>query len=201
LYLQLLVRGAPDKREEYIQTLQREVGRLDKMIEDLLDLSQLERDKTDLALATIDLNDVLQQASTAQQPRAETAGLALTFEPAARLPPVRGDLNRLMQVVTNLIANAINYTPAGAVHVRTVQGDDRVGFEVQDSGMGITPEDLPHLFERFYRGQRASRSSVRGTGLGLNIAKEIVDWHGGHIEVESQVGEGSTFRVWLPMAA
>ena len=200
LYLQLLERGKPDKRAEYMQTLHREVSHLEGRIEDLLDLSQLEQDKTEVRLAPVDLNALLKQASVVQQPRAETAGLGLTFEPAARPLLARGDLIRLQQVATNLITNAINYTLAGAVHIRSFHCGDRVGFEVRDSGLGIAPEDLPHVFERFYRGKRASRSSVRGTGLGLNIVKEIVDWHGGQIEVDSQVGCGSSFTVYLPSA-
>ncbi|NTU64687.1 MAG: HAMP domain-containing histidine kinase, partial [Chloroflexi bacterium] len=200
LYLQLLERGKPDKRAEYMQTLHREVSHLEGMIEDLLDLSQLEQDKTEVWLAPVDLNALLKQASVVQQPRAETAGLGLTFEPTAKPLLARGDLLRLQQVATNLITNAINYTPAGAVHIRSFQCDDRVGFEIRDSGMGIASEDLPHVFERFYRGKRASQSNVRGTGLGLNIVKEIVDWHGGQIEVDSQVGCGSSFTVYLPSA-
>ncbi len=193
LYLSLLEHGKPDKRPQYLLNAQQQADRMKQLIEDILDLSRLERDKADLTLAPIDLNAVLEQAVVAQQPRAETAGLTLTFEPSADLPLVRGDIHRLLQVATNLITNAINYTSTGAIQVRSFQRDDRVGFEVQDTGMGIAPEDLAHLGQRFYRGQRASQSSVRGTGLGLNIVKEIVDWHGGTLEIQSEIGAGSTF--------
>ena len=169
------------------------------LIEDILDVSRLDRDLADLTLAPLDLNAVLNQVVAGQQARAEAAGLTLTFEPAVDLPVARGDLNRLSQVATNLIANALNYTSTGTVCVRSFGAAQRLGFEVRDTGMGIAPEDLPHLFQRFYRGQRASQSSVRGTGLGLSIVKEIVEAHGGTVEVESQVGVGSTFRVWLPV--
>ena len=199
LYVGLLERGKPERYASYLSGAAQAANRMKQLIEDILDLSRLERDKADLILAPVDLNAVLEQAVVAQQSRAETAGLTLTFEPLARLSLARGDINRLMQVATNLIANAINYTPAGTVRLRSFQRADRVGFEVQDTGLGIAPEDLPHLGQRFYRSLRASQSSVRGTGLGLNIVKEIVDWHGGTLEVQSEVGIGSTFTVWLPV--
>ena len=135
----------------------------------------------------------------AHQPGAGAAGLRLRFEPAA-LPRVSGEVNQLGQMATNLVANAIAYTPSGSVRVSTRTDAERgqVCLQVQDTGMGIDPEDVPHLFERFYRGRRATQSDIPGTGLGLAIVKEIVDLHGGRIEVESAPDEGSTFRVWLP---
>jgi len=202
LYLSLLGTGKPDKYPQYLKQASQQAARMKQLIEDILDLSRLERDKADLTLGPIDLNAVLEQAAMAQLPRAAAAALNVTVDLATDLPAARGDINRLQQVATNLIANAINYTAKGEVRIRSFQQPDqaRVGFEVQDTGMGIAPEDLPHLFERFYRGQRASQSSVRGTGLGLSIVKEIVDWHGGEVEVCSEVGVGSTFTVWLPVA-
>ena len=114
---------------------------------------------------------------------------------------MRAERNQLIQVVNNLVVNAINYTLAGEVRVSTYLDVERgqACLQVQDTGIGIEPEDLPHVFERFYRGLRACQSGIPGTGLGLAIAKGIVDLHGGEIEVESQVDEGSTFRVWLPV--
>jgi two-component system sensor histidine kinase BaeS len=137
---------------------------------------------------------VAEQVVVAQRPRAEAAGLELLFEPGEDLTPVWGECNRLTQVVTNLVANAINYAPAGRVRVTTRldRAHGQACLQVEDTGMGIEPEDLPYLFDRFYRGLRASQSEVPGTGLGLAIAKEIVGLHGGEIEVESRVREGST---------
>jgi len=111
---------------------------------------------------------------------------------------VRADANQLAQVVTNLIANALSYTPAGAVRVSVYAENDQVCLCVADSGSGIAPDDLPHVFERFYRGQLVLKNDVPGTGLGLAIVKEIVDLHEGRIEVDSQPDKGTTFRVWLP---
>lgn len=199
LSLELLESGKPEKHADYLSRALQQGLRMKTLIEDILDVSRLDRDKADLTLAPLDLNAVLSQVVTTQQARAEAAGLTLTFEPAVDLPVARGDLNRLSQVATNLIANALNYTSTGTVRVRSFRAAERLGFEVQDTGMGIAPEDLTHLFQRFYRGQNAIQSSVRGTGLGLSIAKEIVEAHGGTLEVDSQLGVGSTFRVWLPV--
>ncbi|MCI0394980.1 MAG: ATP-binding protein, partial [Chloroflexi bacterium] len=123
------------------------------------------------------------------------------FEPAAGLPPIWGARNHLAQVITNLLANAVNYTPEGSILVRTLANADtaEAGFEVADTGIGIEPEDLPHLFDRFYRGRRTGQSDIPGTGLGLAIAKEIVDLHLGRIEIEKRDSQGTIFRVWLPM--
>jgi signal transduction histidine kinase len=114
---------------------------------------------------------------------------------------LRADANQLAQVVTNLIANALSYTAAGYVRVSTLAENTEVCLSVADSGSGIAPDDLPHVFERFYRGQHVLKNDVPGTGLGLAIVKEIVDLHEGHIEVDSQPGHGTTFRVWLPIAS
>jgi len=153
--------------------------------------------------APVDLNNVVEQVVTAHQPRAELARLELVFEPGPALPPVRAERNQLSQVVTNLVGNAINYTDNGRVQVVTYLAPDRrqACLEVKDTGMGIEPEDMPHLYERFYRGQRIGSSNIPGTGLGLAIVKEIVNLHGGRIEVESRMDEGTSFRVWLPIEA
>jgi two-component system, OmpR family, sensor histidine kinase BaeS len=143
---------------------------------------------------------VVEQVVLAYQPRAEADGLLLTFEPASPLPPVRADANQVAQVVTNLIANALSYTEVGYVQVSTYVENDYVCLCVADSGSGIAPDDLPHVFERFYRGQHVLKNDVPGTGLGLSIVKEIVDLHEGRIEVDSQPDHGTTFRVWLPVS-
>jgi len=101
--------------------------------------------------------------------------------------------------VTNLVINALNYTPEGEVRVSTCQTAEEACLQVEDTGIGIDPEDLPNIFDRFYRGRRSQRSETPGTGLGLAIVKEILDLHDGHIEVDSRVKQGTTFKVWLPL--
>ena len=163
-------------------------------------MSRLEQRKAQGGVhQTVALNDVVDQVVTALQPRADADGLMLRFEPDSALPPIQGDANQLAQVATNLAANALNYTPAGWVMVRTYRQDAEVCLSVADSGMGIDEIDLPHLFERFYRGHHVPKNEIPGTGLGLPIVKEIVELHRGRIEIDSQPGQGSTFRVWLPI--
>jgi signal transduction histidine kinase len=201
LYLHLLEYGKVEKRSDYLTVLKEQSDRQSQLVEDILRLSRLELGKEKVEFVPVDLNAVVGQVVTALQPAAEAANLELTFEPDEGLPPVRAERNQLAQVVTNLVTNAIKYTPAGQVRIN-VCSDAECGqacLEVHDTGMGIDPQDLPHIFERFYRGQKVGGSTVPGTGLGLSIVKEIVDLHEGKIEVESQLGTGSTFRVWLPL--
>ena len=202
LYLDLLERGKPDKYAQYLKTLKEQARLLVDLIEDILDLSRLEQEKERADFAPVDLNAVAKQIIDANRTRAEAAGLTLIFEPGAKLPPVPGKRDQLARVIANLTTNAINYTPAGQIKVSThyAAEGDRLCLQVQDTGIGIAPEDIPHLFDRFYRSRRAGQLAIPGTGLGLAIVKEIVDLHGGTVEVESRNGEGSTFKVWLPLA-
>ena len=202
MYLHLVQRAAPEKREQYFSVLDTQVTRLKTLIEGILDLSRLDLGKNRVAFSSVDFNAVVQQTVVAYQPRADVAGLELVQELDEGSPLVWGELNQLAQVVANLVTNAINYTPAGRVTVRTGFDTRRgqVMLRVIDTGMGIQPNDLPHLFDRFYRGEQPKGSDIPGTGLGLGIVKEIVDLHKGSIMVDSRPGEGSTFTVWLPPA-
>jgi len=146
-------------------------------------------------------------------PQAEANQIELAFDAQPNLPLVRADAAQMVQVLTNLLGNAVAYTPAGG-HVTVGLSQDELEerpclvMVVADDGPGISAEDLPHIFDRFYRGA-VGRESAPGTGLGLSICKKIVELHGGTIGVESpsawlrtgQVGKGSTFRVWLPLEA
>ena len=201
LYLQLLKRGKPEKRDHYQLILEQQADRLAQLIEGILNLSRLELGRGRVAFAPVDVNHVVGHVVEAHRSVAEVVGLTLSFDAAPNLPRLMGEPNQLAQVVTNLVANAIRYTSNGEVSIRTRLDATRgqVLLQVTDSGMGIDPADLPHIFERFYRGSRASQSDIPGTGLGLAIVKEIVDLHGGTIDLESFVGKGSTFRVWLPL--
>ena len=202
LYLSLLPQDDPQKREKYITTLKNQTNRLEQLIEDILDLSRLESGKENKGWMALDLNRIVEQALMPFQSQVDAAELELSFELDSSLPMVMGNSQQLTQVVTNLVSNAINYTPAGHMAVRLDFDAERkqVRLQVQDNGMGIEPVDMPHLFERFYRGQQVSRSDIRGTGLGLAIVKEIIDRHNGTVTVQSEVGVGSIFRVWFPVA-
>jgi PAS domain S-box-containing protein len=203
LYVDLMERGRPEKRAAYLSVLREQTDRLVHLITDVLNLAQLEFAEGRVALETVDLNALLEQLVSAHRLQAETAGLNLCFLPLPGLPPVRGDRNQLSQVVSNLLTNAINYSQSGEIRVQTclVGSGERACFSVHDDGIGIDPEDVPHLFERFYRGRRTSQSNIPGTGLGLAIVKEIVDLHEGEVQIDSAPGAGAIFRVLLPAAA
>lgn len=197
LYLELL-ETAPEHREEYIQVLKEQSQLLRRLIEDILDLSRLAIGKTrKIEFEPVDLNLLVEQVITAYTPAAQQVGLQLSAELASSAM-VRGEVHYLSRAIQNLIGNAIQYTPAGWVRLSNWQKGEWICLEVRDSGIGISEEDLPHIFERFYRGRSVRQSKVHGTGLGLAIVKEIVELHNGHIEVESKVGVGSVFRLYIP---
>jgi signal transduction histidine kinase len=200
LRLYLLEHAAPDRHAEYLADLRYQLTRLNRLSEDLLAISRLDSLDATSEFTPLDLNRVVEEVVIAYRPMAEAAGLGLVSHYAPGLPLVLGDYGQLAQVGSNLVANAIHYTPSGQVTVSTILDVKlrQVCLQVQDTGVGIVPADLPHLFERFYRGH--SRNGASGTGLGLSIVKEIVDLHGGSIEVESHVGSGSVFKVCLPLA-
>jgi PAS domain S-box-containing protein len=201
LHLGLLERGEPEKRGSHVAALRAQVHQLIDLVEDILDLSRLEREEETAEFEAVDLNAVAERVVTANQARAKAAGLDLVFQPEANLPPVQGVHDLLSRLVANLTTNAIHYTSAGHVQVRTFREDGYVRLQVSDTGIGIDPDELPHVFERFYRGRRARKSDVPGTGLGLGIVREIAELHGGSVRVESTVGEGSAFTVEFPCEA
>ena len=201
LYLGLLETGKSERRAYYFEALRREADRLQTLIEDLLDLSRLDQGALAVDLQPIDLAATLRPLIDDRLPLARERGLTLDYRWARDLPPIRSDATLIAQVASNLIANAINYTPdGGSICVDARLDHDGVVFSVSDSGPGISDRDLPYLFERFYRGEAARQSQVSGTGLGLAICKEIVERLNGRLTVESQIGQGATFAVWLPCA-
>jgi PAS domain S-box-containing protein len=199
LYLKLL-RRKPEKQAQYLQILEEEANRLETLVLDVLDLARLD-DKPEVTLSPVDLNELLATVVMAQQATAEKRNLRLSFHPNPKVPRVWGDANKLMQIATNLVINALNYTPSGYVQLCTYAGEPHhISFDVADSGTGIYPEDMPHLYERFYRGRRDRVSDVPGSGLGLSIVKELIELQGGSIYVDSKVGVGTTFTITLPAA-
>jgi signal transduction histidine kinase len=200
LYLELMEDAPPVKREEYLTILKEQTFQLRKLVEDILDLSRLTMGKLKkIEFSSIDINNLVRQVVTAHQPVAEASGLYLDFNPCPELPAVRGEENQLARLITNLVSNALRYTSGGGVHVSTSFYDHQICLSVEDSGMGIDGEDIPHIFERFYRGSRVRQTRIHGTGLGLAIVKEIVDLHEGQIDIRTKINEGSSFRIRLPM--
>ncbi len=201
-----MLRNSPDRLDKYLGVLDRETERLEHLIEAMLLLSRLDQWRVEISEESFDLTTVIGEYITDRSRLASDQGLTLEFTPAESLPPITGDRKLIGQVISILLTNAFNYTPAGGkVMVKTVtnevDGSRLVGFSITDTGPGIGESERRQLFERFYRGEAARKSGVAGTGLGLSIAKEIVTRFRGHIICESEglPGRGTTFTVWFPV--
>lgn len=169
------------------------------LVQDLLEINKIEAGKVAQKMEPVQLTEVVGRIVEFFRPEAERHGLSLRMEASAPLPVLPADVQDMEKLFTNLISNAIKYNVEnGSVTVDTSVGADFVGIHVRDTGLGIAPEDLPRIFDDFYRVESKQTDRIGGTGLGLTIAKKIVDSHFGHIEVDSRPGEGSTFSVYLP---
>ncbi len=201
LYVQLLREGKPERQHQYLDVLGSEAARLGRLINDLLDLSRLDQ-RVPRPREQLDLSEVVGAAVATLRLQADACQLTLEFQPPMVSAWIVGNRDQLIQVWINLIGNAIRYTPAGGrISVQIEAVEQKVVVEVCDTGIGIGVEDQAHIFDRFYRGQQPAVSAVAGTGLGLSICKEIVELHGGAISVQSEIGNGSIFRVTLPVAS
>ncbi len=204
IYLGLLDTARPEKRDQYLLTLTHEADRLHSLIEDVLLFSQLNRYAESPEIDRIKVNHWLEGRLTAWQNKSAERQLGFKFNLSPDLPRAIADAELALQVLTRLLANAVNYTPTGSVTVSTALRDESgrrwVTVSVTDTGPGITADDLPHIFERFYRGRAAANYKTPGTGIGLTISREIANRLGGRLTVDTQVGVGSTFTLWLPAA-
>jgi PAS domain S-box-containing protein len=179
--------------------VQRAASRMNGLIQDLLEVKRIEEGNLALEKRQIDVESIIAEALDTLRPIAAASSLSLESDVAAGLPAIDVDSPRIQQVLSNLVGNAIKFTPAGGQIVLRVRPmESEACFIVSDTGQGIAPEELPHIFGRFWQGKRTDR---RGIGLGLAIAKGIVEAHGGRIWVESQLGVGSNFYFTVPMAA
>lgn len=200
---ELLVEGAaddPSARGEFLETSRAQLERLDWLAQNLLELSKLDSGLVLLDLRREDLRSSVEQAVDQAAATARRRGVELTMHRPDAPIQIRHDPVRIGQVVTNLVGNAIKFTPRGGkveVHVRPEPGGD-ASISVSDTGIGIDPAELPRIFDRFFRGSRANEARGSGSGLGLSIVRSIVDMHGGTVAVQSRVGAGTTFRVVLP---
>ena len=201
-YVELLVDGDADDeatRTEFLGVIKSQSERLQRLVENLLNLARIEAGVVKVNKRTQSLNEVLQEAYNVLAPTAEIKNIHFTCEFSSMYLGVFADHDTLLQVAINLGSNAIKYTPPGGkAIIRSRLADNEVAFEVSDSGVGLSPEDRVKVFEKFYRVKKDSEMAP-GTGLGLALVKHIVeDVHGGRVEVESELGKGSTFRVVLP---
>lgn len=205
LYASLLRNGPADKSEKFLSALEQEANRLVTLIKEILEISRIESGRLDLRQTLHDLNDLTQASVANREILAVERGITLDYIPQPRGLWVWVDGVRMMEVIDNLIENALKYTPSGgqvevATGVTSVEGRLWATLRVRDTGAGISADELPHIFDRFYRGRKPREAQLSGSGLGLAIAREIVLLHQGYITVESQLNVGSTFTVWLPIA-
>lgn len=195
--LQIALARDPGSAERFGEQIERLARQLAKLVGDLLDLSRLEASEPDHELVRID--QVAEEEVTRVRPAAESAGLTLRASSSA--VSVSGSRRDLALAIRNLLDNAVRHTPAGGtVDVKLRSDNGEVVVEVIDSGEGIPKRELPRIFERFYRVDTARARATGGTGLGLAIVRHVVERHGGSIQVESDLGEGSTFRLRIPEA-
>lgn len=184
---------------ETFEIIYDETKRLNRLVEDLRTLSLSDAGELHLNRHRTSPGDLLERAAAARKSEAKAKDITLQIESAVELPDVNIDPDRMTQVLVNLLDNALRYTPAGgSISISAQLIQEGVAIIVKDTGPGIPPEDLSHLFERFYRGDKSRQREEGGTGLGLAIAKSLVENQGGQIRVESQLGEGATFIIELP---
>lgn len=203
-FAETLLGGAaddPETRRRFLEIIRDHAVRLGRLTDELLTLSSIEAGKLTLKTAPLAPEQILEPCLELTRLRTAGRQLAIDVKLPDELPNVRGDLQRLQQVLQNLLDNAVQYTPdGGRITVRVFPRDGEVVFEVADTGIGIPEAAQPRIFERFYRVDSARSREVGGTGLGLSIAKHLVEAHGGRIWVESEVGRGSRFFFSIPIA-
>jgi PAS domain S-box-containing protein len=203
-FIELVLDGdagaVPETQREFLEVAARNADRLGAVINDILDVSRIEAQGLEIRLEPTDLGAVLEDVASTFRLMAHNKGLTLRHE-VPPLPRIPGDAPRLVQVFSNLLSNAIKYTPQGEVGIRAIPTGDGVEVVVHDSGIGLTQEEQAQLFTKFFRGRDPVVADSGGTGLGLVIAKAIVEKHQGTIHVESSPGKGTRFRVVFPATA
>jgi signal transduction histidine kinase len=198
LSTQLIAGSAPDEQGEHVGTILATTKRMQRLIQDLLDVTKLENTKLSVRRDRVDAAALVREVMASQGPIAASKQVTLQAEVGEPLPAISGDADRLAQALTNLIGNALKFTPAGGTVRLVVQPrDKRVLFRVEDTGPGIAPNDLPHLFEPFWQ---AKKTAHLGAGLGLKITRAIVEAHDGSIEVQNLATGGACFLFEIPAA-
>jgi PAS domain S-box-containing protein len=202
-YTDLILQGAMGEvngqQRRFLEIVKTNVDRLSELISDLLDTARIEAGRVRLEIEPVQVPSIVGEVCDSLAETIRERGLALTVESDPDVPAVHADRNRLIQVLMNLLSNAYRYTPVGGSITVSVRPDkDAVLVEVKDTGIGIAPEDQEKIFERFFRADQELVNEQTGTGLGLPIARSLVELHGGRLWLESELGQGSTFSFTLP---
>ncbi len=188
-------------RQRFLQLIYEEANRMSRLVDDLLTLSRMEHHSMPMSTEGVDVPVLIDSVVVKLQPRIDRAHLRLENRIPSHMPLVAGDPDLLAEVFMNLVANAVQYTPQGGsitLDMALDVANHMVGISIKDTGIGIPAQDVPRIFERFYRVDRARSRASGGTGLGLAIVKHIMELHQGRIEVNSVVGKGTEFLLWLP---
>jgi signal transduction histidine kinase len=203
LYATLTRKGRPEKQDFYLQTIELETHRLETMVENILDLTRMDRQELRVNPELLAADEIIEQVMQVYEETALRRGVELRNHVRGELPLLWADRNHLIQLLTNLVDNALKYTLRGgqvwvAAHVRDTSGQPYLEIAVGDTGPGIPEEEQDKVFERFYRGSSNSPGST-GTGLGLAIVRELMAQHGGEVTLQSEVGKGSVFALHFPL--
>lgn len=201
-YTETLLDGAMEEKElatEFLTIINSEADRMAFLVRDLLQLTRFDNKQVRLDMTEIEMNDFLSMTVRQNKIHAEAKNQQLSFQPYEHMVVVHGDRDRVGQVVNNIVTNAIKYSLEQAtIRIFITEDEKYFKINVRDTGMGISREDLPRIFERFYRVDKARSRAMGGTGLGLAIAKEIMETHGGKLTAESEYGKGTTMTMWFP---
>lgn len=199
-YLEELADGSIEPSPEIYMRLVRETKRLERLVNDLQELSKAEAGYLPINIQPVNIRPLLESIVARFTDQLLEDGPVLQLESPPQLPLVLADIDRTEQVLVNLVGNAVRYTSQGKITIRAWVDDSKLWIAVIDTGMGIAPEDLPHIFERFWRADKSRDRHSGGTGIGLTISRRLVELQGGYIEVASELGVGSTFRFCLPLS-
>jgi len=200
-YISMALEEKPAKMvTEMLTTAFEQTNRLGRLVNDLLDVSRIEQGKTKYHLSAVDLGGVIKPLITVYQVKAQEKNLKLNYQPPEGLPAASGDVDRVAEIFTNLIDNAIKYSKTGTVTVSHQVTEKTIATTISDTGIGMTPDEQTKLFQRFYRVRNADTAEISGTGLGLWIIRQYAERMGGSISAESQKGQGARFTVTLPRA-
>ncbi len=199
-YLEELADGEIEASPEIYRRLAKETRRLERLVNDLQELSKAEAGYLPINIQQVNLRPLLESLVEKFTDQLLEDGPVLLLQCPSVLPPVLADIDRTEQVLVNLLGNAVRYTNEGAITIDVRTEGSQLWIAVMDTGIGIAPENLPHVFERFWRADQSRDRHSGGTGIGLTISRRLIELQGGQIQVESELGVGSTFRFFLPLA-